>query len=563
MENFESLGLPEAILHSLKRLNFETPTPIQAQTIPLALQGKDILGSAQTGTGKTAAYALPLLAYLMDNPQRTALVMTPTRELAQQVMEGMRGFMGRDSKIWMALLIGGDSMGKQLQQLRNRPRLIIGTPGRINDHLERGTLKLDRTGFLVLDETDRMLDMGFVVQLERIAEYMNPDRQTLMFSATIAPTIERLAGEYLNDPVRISVGSTTKAAEKITQEVIKTTETDKFGLLVDTLNHKQGTFIVFVKTKHGTEKLARKLNDEGHSADAIHGDLRQSRRSNVISAFRRGKNRVLVATDVAARGLDIPHIEYVVNFDLPQAPEDFIHRIGRTGRAGAEGTAISFVSAGEFGKWRAICRLMHPEDRAKGMEGFDREERGSRPSRTRRSEQPRRRSNDSRSSERQGYPQGEGLRGRKAENRDKIRDEHPRKSKTERWSPNVDALQTAETLKDTKRAPAADRKFQERRLEGKPIDRRSEGKFGGRRSADRFSDGKPGERRSEGGFGGRPSAGRFSDSKPGARRSEGGFGGRSSGGGFSEKRGGGDRKVSAPRPGRNSGQPRVAKARAR
>ncbi|WP_051908784.1 DEAD/DEAH box helicase [Candidatus Odyssella acanthamoebae] len=558
MENFDSLGLPEAILHSLKRLNFEKPTPIQAQTIPLALEGKDILGSAQTGTGKTAAYALPLLAYLMANPNRTALVLTPTRELAQQVLEGMRGFMGRDSKIWMTLLIGGDSMGKQLQQLRNRPRLIIGTPGRINDHLERGTLKLDRTGFLVLDETDRMLDMGFVVQLERIAEYMNPERQTLMFSATIAPTIERLAGEYLNDPVRISVGSTTKAAEKITQEVIKTSDADKFGLLVDTLNQKQGTFIVFVKTKHGTEKLAKKLNDEGHSADAIHGDLRQSRRSNVISAFRRGKNRVLVATDVAARGLDIPHIEYVVNFDLPQAPEDFIHRIGRTGRAGAEGTAISFVSATEIGKWRAICRLMHPEDRAKGMEGFDRDDRSSRTNRNRRPEQSRRRSNDSRTSDGWRSSPSDDRQGKRSESRGRAASDDRRGSKLGSWSPNVDALQSAASSSSDKRAPAAERKFQERRVDGKSTDRRSEGKFGGQRT-----DGKPGERRSEGGFGGRPSAGRFSDSKPGARRSEGGFGGRGSGGGFSEKRGGGDRKVSAPRPGRNSGQPKVAKARAR
>jgi superfamily II DNA/RNA helicase len=558
MENFESLGLPEAILHSLKRLNFEKPTPIQAQTIPLALEGKDILGSAQTGTGKTAAYALPLLAYLMANPNRTALIMTPTRELAQQVLEGMRGFMGRDSKIWMALLIGGDSMGKQLQQLRNRPRLIIGTPGRINDHLERGTLKLDRTGFLVLDETDRMLDMGFVVQLERIAAYMNPERQTLMFSATIAPTIERLAGEYLKDPVRISVGSTTKAAEKITQEVVKTSDADKFGLLVDTLNQKQGTFIVFVKTKHGTEKLAKKLNDEGHSADAIHGDLRQSRRSNVISAFRRGKNRVLVATDVAARGLDIPHIEYVVNFDLPQAPEDFIHRIGRTGRAGAEGTAISFVSATEAGKWRAICRLMHPEDRAKGMEGFEREERGARTNRNRRPEQSRRRSNDSRPSDGWRSSPSDDRQGKRSESRGRAASDDRRGSRVGSWSPNVEALQSAASTSTDKRAPAAERKFQERRVDGKSTDRRSEGKFGGYRT-----DGKPGERRSEGGFGGRPSAGRFSDSKPGARRSEGGFGGRSSGSGFSEKRGGGDRKVSAPRPARNSGQPRVAKARAR
>ncbi len=378
MTTFQSLGLPAEILSSMERLNFTTPTPIQAQTIPLALEGHDVLGSAQTGTGKTAAFSLPLLAYLMENPKNTALIMTPTRELAQQVMDSMRTFMSKESRIWMALLIGGDSMGKQLQQLRQRPRLIIGTPGRINDHLERGTLSLEKTGFLVLDETDRMLDMGFVVQLEQIAKYMPEKRQTLMFSATIAPNIERLAGRYLNDPQRISVGSTIKASDNITQEVVKTTEGDKFGLLVDALNEKQGSFIVFVKTKMNTEKLARRLNDEGHSAEAIHGDLRQRQRSNVILGFRKGKNRILVATDVAARGLDIPHIEYVVNFDLPQAPEDFIHRIGRTGRAGAEGTAISFVSAPEASKWRAICRLMHPEDRNKNSLDFGKEGRDDR-----------------------------------------------------------------------------------------------------------------------------------------------------------------------------------------
>ncbi|WP_010298790.1 DEAD/DEAH box helicase [Candidatus Odyssella thessalonicensis] len=499
MENFESLGLPEAILRSLKHLNFEKPTPIQAQTIPLALEGKDILGSAQTGTGKTAAYALPLIAYLMANPNKTALVMTPTRELAQQVLEGMRSFMGRDSKIWMALLIGGDSMGKQLQQLRNRPRLIIGTPGRINDHLERGTLKLDRTGFLVLDETDRMLDMGFVVQLERIAEYMNPDRQTLMFSATIAPTIERLAGNYLKDPLRISVGSTTKAADKITQEVIKTSDAEKFDLLVNTLDQKQGTFIVFVKTKFGTEKLAKKLNDRGHTADAIHGDLRQSRRSNVISAFRRGKNRVLVATDVAARGLDIPHIEYVVNFDLPQAPEDFIHRIGRTGRAGAEGTAISFVSANESGKWRAICRLMHPDDRAKSMEGFASEDRGSRSNRNRRSDSSQRRSTENR---RTDDWKGVNTPGQGA---DKKRPQRPARAAEQGASKpafrsassksstsdmgNRSAHVSSHT--DERRAPAAERKFQERSLGNSPKDYRSEKSSSKRRFGPKTSDRQP------------------------------------------------------------------------
>jgi superfamily II DNA/RNA helicase len=467
MTTFQSLGLPAEILSAIERLNFTTPTPIQAQTIPLALEGLDVLGSAQTGTGKTAAFSLPLLAYLMANPKNTALIMTPTRELAQQVMDSMRSFMSKESRIWMALLIGGDSMGKQLQQLRQRPRLIIGTPGRINDHLERGTLSLDKTGFLVLDETDRMLDMGFVVQLEQIAKYMPEKRQTLMFSATIAPNIERLAGRYLVDPQRISVGSTIKASDNITQEVVKTTESDKFGLLVDALNAKQGSFIVFVKTKMNTEKLAKRLSDEGHSAEAIHGDLRQRKRSNVIHAFRKGKNRILVATDVAARGLDIPHIEYVVNFDLPQAPEDFIHRIGRTGRAGAEGTAISFVSAPEASKWRAICRLMHPEDRNKHAIDFGkdgREDRGGGRGRNRN----RRRDNDNRDRNTDGRRRDFDGRDRGNDNRDRNNDGRRKdfdsrdRGTDNRRRDNDNRRLSAPKSEDFGSVPTAERKFRDK-----------------------------------------------------------------------------------------------------
>ncbi len=360
MENFKSLGLPESLMHCLEHMNFKVPTPIQAETIPLALQGKDILGSAQTGTGKTAAFGIPLVSYLLNSPTGSAVVLLPTRELATQVLDTLKKLLGRKSVIKSALLIGGEPMPRQLRDLHAKPRLIVGTPGRVNDHLERGTLKLDHTKFLVLDETDRMLDMGFSVQLERIVKCLPKNRQTLMFSATMADSIVKMAQKYLNDPVRISVGSTTAPIEKIKQIIINTTDAEKYDCLEKQLGLVHGSFVVFVKTKFATEKLAKKLRETGHTADAINGDLRQNKRDNVIKHFRNGKNRILVATDVAARGLDIPHIECVVNFDLPQCPEDYIHRIGRTGRAGAEGTAVNLITPADRGRWRDICRLIDP-----------------------------------------------------------------------------------------------------------------------------------------------------------------------------------------------------------
>jgi len=358
MENFNSLGLPERLLSSLKAMQFHSPTPIQSQTIPPALTGSDILGSAQTGTGKTAAYGIPLVAHVLAQPTNAALVLAPTRELAIQVLDTLHQLIGKHSEVKTALLIGGDSMPKQLRQLSLKPRVVVGTPGRINDHLERGTLQLNQTNFLVLDETDRMLDMGFTAQIQEIIRYMPEKRQTLMFSATMAPEIVRVANSYLQDPVRIAVGSTTTPMAAIEQEVLKAMEADKYALLLELLEKRQGTVIVFVKTKFGADKLAVRLRRDSHTVEAIHGDLRQAKRERVIREFRAGKSRVLVATDVAARGLDIPHIECVVNYDLPQCPEDYIHRIGRTGRAGAQGYAVSLVTGQDGGKWRAISKLM-------------------------------------------------------------------------------------------------------------------------------------------------------------------------------------------------------------
>lgn len=360
MVTFKDMALPEALTHTLEHMQFNDPTPIQAEAIPLALQGRDILGSAQTGTGKTGAFGIPLVVHLLSNPHSTALVMTPTRELATQVISQLQIMLGKRSKIKTALLIGGESMPKQFSQLRQHPRLIVGTPGRINDHLQRKSLMLNHADFLVLDETDRMLDMGFAIQIDNIMKYLPSQRQTLLFSATLPKNIVRISEKYLTDPVRISVNAPSSAAVNIKQDMLKVSETEKYPNLLTQLNEREGSVIIFVKTKYGTEKMAKRLVKQGHSADAIHGDLRQNKRDKVIADFRNKKYRILVATDVAARGLDIPHIAHVINYDLPQCAEDYIHRIGRTARAGAQGAALNLVTPADKVKWNAIDRLLNP-----------------------------------------------------------------------------------------------------------------------------------------------------------------------------------------------------------
>ena len=366
---FASMALPSFLLESLEKLQFNTPTPIQERAVPAALEGRDVLGSAQTGTGKTAAFLLPLLTHLSKegHEDRIALVVTPTRELAQQVLSQVHLLLKSwSSPLPWALLIGGDSMFKQERQLASKPRLIIGTPGRLNDHLRNNRLRLDRCDFLVLDETDRMLDMGFRVQLETIVEQLAEKRQTLLFSATLPSDTQRVIAEYLTDPVRIVVDQVNAPSERIAQSNRELHENDKYDTLVAELEKRQGSVIVFMKAKYATERMVRRLNKEGHPSDAIHGDLRQSRRTKVLTQFRQSKFRVLVATDVAARGLDIPHIEHVINYDLPQSPEDYIHRIGRTARAGAQGEAVNFISSADQKYWRAICALMDPSSASAG-----------------------------------------------------------------------------------------------------------------------------------------------------------------------------------------------------
>ena len=365
MNNFNELPLENQLKNSLKFADFKTPTPIQSQSIPISLTGKDILGTAQTGTGKTLAFTIPMINKLIKDKNAMALIICPTRELASQVMQTVTKLNSKEININSALLIGGESMQKQLRQLTKRTRIIVGTPGRINDHIERKSLKLYKVTYLVLDETDRMLDMGFTPQIELILRHIPKSHQTLLFSATLPNDILKISEKYLKNPERISVGSVSTPIEKIKQETFQITPDKKYHELINQLVERSGSILVFVKTKHGADKIVKRLKYDGHSADAIHGNLRQSKRDRVIRGFRSGKSRILVATDVAARGLDIPLIQHVINYDLPQVPEDYIHRIGRTGRAGKEGSAMTFLTNHDYSMWRSIQKLIDPDFKLK------------------------------------------------------------------------------------------------------------------------------------------------------------------------------------------------------
>ncbi len=359
---FENMGFHPTILNSLNRLNFTTPTPIQEHAIPIALTGKDIIGSAQTGTGKTFAYAIPVINGLFNNPNATAMVLTPTRELATQVLDSIRKLLDPQMGIKTALIIGGESYTRQFAQLKAKPQIVVGTPGRIIDHFNQKTLNGKNMEFLVLDETDRMFDMGFGIQLNEILQFIPEKRQTFMFSATFPPKVDQLSAKYLINPEKVFLESNQIPTDRLKQESLKVKESQKFDILVEQLNIKEGSKIIFVKTKSGAEDLAQKLRIENMRASAIHGDLKQRKRDMVIKDFRKGKSTIMVATDVAARGLDIPHVQHVINYDLPTCPEDYVHRIGRTARAGAEGFALNLIAPHDNRKWDMIQRLVNPEE---------------------------------------------------------------------------------------------------------------------------------------------------------------------------------------------------------
>jgi len=365
LTNFESLGVSKPIVATLFQLGIETPTPIQEHAIPLLLEGRDLIGLAQTGTGKTAAFGLPLIEKLLaderrpDNRTTRTLILAPTRELVNQIAESLKKFI-RKSHLRINVVVGGVSINKQQLQLEKGTDILVATPGRLLDLINRRAISLTTVRYLVLDEADQMLDLGFVHDLRKIAKMVPKKRQTMLFSATMPKAIADLAGDYLVDPVKVEVTPPGKAADKVEQYVhFVGGKNDKTELLRKSLTENpDGRAIVFLRTKHGAEKLMKHLENIGYSVASIHGNKSQGQRERALKAFRDGSIKTLIATDVAARGIDIPAVSHVYNYDLPEVPDAYVHRIGRTARAGRDGIAIAFCAPDEAKLLRDIERLM-------------------------------------------------------------------------------------------------------------------------------------------------------------------------------------------------------------
>lgn len=354
--SFYGLGIAPRLLESLDRLKYTVPTPIQEKSIPIAIEGKDVMGVAQTGTGKTLAFGIPMLQRLAQSKGQ-GLVVLPTRELAIQVDQDLHA-LGRSFGLRTAVLIGGASMELQKQAIRRNPHLIIATPGRLIDHLDQKTITLTTVRILILDEADRMLDMGFAPQIKRILQSVPRERQTMLFSATMPPSIIGLAKSYMKLPIQVEIAPSGTAAELVKHELFFIAKDQKLRLLEKLLQQYRGPVLVFSRTKHGARKIARSVKEMGHTAADIHSDRSLAQRRNALEGFKSGQYRVLVATDIAARGIHVSGIELVINFDLPGQAEDYIHRIGRTGRAGRPGQAISFATPEQYSDVRDIERLL-------------------------------------------------------------------------------------------------------------------------------------------------------------------------------------------------------------
>jgi len=355
-QSFYGLGIAPKILDILERMKFKVPTPIQLKAIPPALEGKDIIGIAQTGTGKTHSFAIPMVQILAQK-KGIGLVLAPTRELAIQIDEAFQG-IARPFGIRTACLIGGASMHEQVRALHNKPRVIIATPGRLIDHMTHWNILLDDAVMLVLDEADRMLDMGFTPQVEKILRFLPKERQTMLFSATIPKEIIQIASRHMKLPVNVEVAPSGTAAEKVTHELFVVKKDFKLQLLGKLLQQYRGPILLFSRTKHNARKITRSIRDMGHSAAEIHSDRSLAQRREALGGFKAGKYKVLVATDIAARGIDVTGIELVINYDLPDDTENYVHRIGRTGRAGNKGHAISFATPDQRGNVRDIEKLI-------------------------------------------------------------------------------------------------------------------------------------------------------------------------------------------------------------
>ena len=357
--SFNGLGIAPEFLKILEHNNFTIPTPIQYQAIKPAIEGKDIVGIAQTGTGKTLAFGLPLLQRLRGS-RGIGLVVLPTRELAIQAEEMLQK-IGRPLGLVTAVLIGGEGAGRQIAALRRRPNIIIATPGRLLDHVESGNLKLDPVQMVVLDEADRMLDIGFAPQIKKIFSLIPSRRQTMLFSATMPSEIVEIAARYMASPVRVEVAPAGTVIELVDQEIFLVKKELKLKLLSDLLNECRGTILIFSRTKHGARKICAAIRDMGHQVAEIHSNRSLGQRKEALTGFKTGRYRVLVATDIAARGIDVQGIELVINYDLPDNTQDYVHRIGRTGRAGVVGRAISFAMPDQQRDVRDIERLIRQQ----------------------------------------------------------------------------------------------------------------------------------------------------------------------------------------------------------
>ncbi len=361
---FDSLGLRPALLTRLAAQELTEPTPIQTRAIPEALKGRDVMGLAQTGTGKTLAFGLPIADALLTGQSKCepksvkALILAPTRELAKQIHDNLDAIL-KNAHLRLGLVVGGAGINGQIQRLQRGAHILVATPGRLIDLLDRNALSLDRTEYLVLDEADQMLDLGFIHALRKIAKLLPEQRQTLLFSATMPKLMDEIAGAFLTDPVRIEVTPPGKTADKIDQHVWFVTPSLKPDVLIDQLDtHRDELALVFTRTKHGADKLMKKLDQAGFAAGAIHGNKSQGQRNRALSEFKEGKLRVLVATDVAARGIDIPDVRHVYNFELPNVADNYVHRIGRTARAGKDGRAVSLCAPDEMGELRDIEKVI-------------------------------------------------------------------------------------------------------------------------------------------------------------------------------------------------------------
>lgn len=357
---FDALGLKKAVIKAIKNIGYVKPTPVQAEFIPAVLKGRDALASAQTGSGKTSAYTIPVLDKLLGDEEAAALFVAPTRELAQQIQTVFKE-LAKDTGINTALITGGKNMQGQLRKLKTNPRVIIGTPGRLNDHLKRKSLKLDKTAVVVWDETDRMLDLGFAAQIEEIISFLPEGKQTLMLSATFPPRVLKLAQKYLNNPEQIIIGGLNNPSRNVEQKNIKIEGNEKLKTLTRLLEDLKGQALVFVKTQRAAAEITKYLKKTLFDAAALHGGLKQKDRDAALKGFREQAFKILVATDVAARGLDIPSISTVINYELPQNPGEYIHRLGRTGRYDKTGLCLNLIARADRTAWKEIKAFLEKQ----------------------------------------------------------------------------------------------------------------------------------------------------------------------------------------------------------